>query len=129
MGDNRSNMTQEALINIKMIKQYGYQEFFKDQIKKLLDGEIKIRFLIANNLILVKFISGFLPALMSSLSLAIFISYGYKLDLAQTIEILMLFKQAQEPIQTCLFELKDIYLKRQIATRILNLFMETKEIK
>lgn len=57
----------------------------------------------ANALILLKFIGKFLPALMSSVSLVIFISQGFKLDLASTIEILMFFKQAQEPLESCLF--------------------------
>lgn len=39
----------------------------------------------ANALILLKFIGKFLPALMSSVSLVIFISQGFKLDLASTI--------------------------------------------
>ena len=95
----------------------------------MLDSEIKIRFSIANALIMIKFIGQFLPALMSSLSLVIFISQGFKLNLAQTIEILMLFKQAQEPLTTCIFSLRGIYKQRQICTRILKLFLEIKEIK
>lgn len=85
-------MTQETLLNIKMIKQYGLQLFYKGEIKKIREGEIKIRFDMANALIFMKFIKSFLPALMSSVSLVIFISQGFKLDLASTIEILMFFK-------------------------------------
>ena len=83
----------------------------------------------ANALIYMKFMKSFLPALMSSVSLVIFISQGFKLDLASTIEILMYFKQTQVPAESCLFQLRDIYRKRLIATKVLNLFMDTKEIK
>jgi len=122
-------MTQETLLNIKMIKQYGLQLFYKGEIKKIREGEIKIRFDMANALIFMKFMKSFLPALMSSVSLVIFISQGFKLDLASTIEILMYFKQTQVPAESCLFQLRDIYRKRLIATKVLNLFMDTKEIK
>lgn len=33
MRDQRHTMTQETLLNIKMIKQYGLQQFYKGEIK------------------------------------------------------------------------------------------------
>jgi len=53
----------------------------------------------ANALILVKFIGEFLPAVMSSVSLFFLMRSGFKLELAQTIEILTLFRQSKEPLE------------------------------
>jgi len=129
MRDRRHNMTQETFLNIKMIKQYGLQLFYKNEIKKIKEDEIKIRFDLAQSLVFGKFLGMFLPSIMSSLSLAIFFSQGYQLDLASIIEILILFNHVKEPMEACIFNLRSTYKGRQISLQVFSLFMSTKEMK
>ena len=56
MRDRRHNMTQETFLNIKMIKQYGLQLFYKNEIKKIREDEIKIHFDMAQLLVFGKFL-------------------------------------------------------------------------
>jgi ABC-type bacteriocin/lantibiotic exporter with double-glycine peptidase domain len=92
LKEKRLNLTTEAFENIKTIKFYGWDEYFKSQIHEFRTKEIENGQRISNIYLILHFVWNFLPNLMSSLSFIIFLSLGNNFSLPDVMEMLMLFE-------------------------------------
>lgn len=92
LHEKRMNLTSESFENIKTIKFYGWDEYFKKEILKYRSKEIENGQRISDIYLVLSFVWNFLPNLMSSLSFIIFLGLGHSFELAEVMEMLMLFE-------------------------------------
>lgn len=92
LHEKRMNLTSESFENIKTIKFYGWDEYFKKEILKYRSKEVENGQRISNIYLILTFVWEFLPNLMSSLSFIIYLGLGHSFELAEVMEMLMLFE-------------------------------------
>lgn len=92
--EKRMNLTSESFENIKTIKFYGWDEYFKKEILKFREQEIKNGQRISNIYLILSFVWNFLPNLMSSLCFICYLGFGtgHKFELPDVMEMLILFE-------------------------------------
>ena len=96
-SEKRSIMITESINNIRLIKQYGWDKFFYEKVVSLKTQEFAIRDHRDNMYMLLEFMWRFLPELMSSVSFIIYISFGNRITLADSMQILLVFGMIRGP--------------------------------
>ena len=94
LNEKRMNLTSESFENIKTIKFYGWDEYFKKEILELRKKEIENSQRISNIYLVLQFVWNFLPNLMSSVCFICYLGLtsDRKFELPDVMEMLILFE-------------------------------------
>lgn len=91
-------MTHESLNNAKFLKLYNWDSFFKEEVykykKESLEREIKME----KYYLILTFVWCFFNDILSQISFAAYFGFGYTMNLAQALEIMMLFDKIRGPL-------------------------------
>lgn len=96
--EKRLTLTTETFESIKTIKFYGWDESFMNKILGFRENEIKASEKIAQIQGILSFLWRFLPNLMSTLSIIIYIGRGENLKLSDAMEMVAIFNWIQGSI-------------------------------
>lgn len=91
-NERRVMLASESFQNIKTLKLYGWDEYFKEEILKLRAKQTAQHNRIRNSLLPISFMWSFLPNLMSTVSFAVFFAFGNSLELSSALEMMILFQ-------------------------------------
>lgn len=94
LNEKRMNLTSESFENIKTIKFYGWDEYFKKEILSLRKKEIENGQRISNIYLILSFVWNFLPNLMSSVCFIFYLGFtsNRQFELPDVMEMLILFE-------------------------------------
>lgn len=96
INEKRIMLSSESFKNIRTLKFYGWDSYFKNEIIRLRDKQTQAKHELKSYHLTLSFIWTFLPNLMSALSFSIFIAFGNTLDLSQALEMLILFDMLRD---------------------------------
>lgn len=132
LHEKRMNLTSESFENIKTIKFYGWDEYFKKEILKFRQKEIENGQRISNIYLILSFVWNFLPNLMSSLCFICYLGFGVgsKFELPDVMEMLILFewirgalhhalnmRQQIADLQICIRRIQDYLAQDEVSVQ------------
>jgi ABC-type multidrug transport system fused ATPase/permease subunit len=88
--EKKNNMTNETFESMKTIKLYGWDNYFKREILKLMEEERDAEEKIENTYRMLHFMWEFLPRMIAPVTFFIFMSFGYSINFTNMMEVIML---------------------------------------
>lgn len=96
--EKMGRLTDASLNNAKFLKFYNWDDFFKKEVEETKKEEIKRSVIMERYYIILTFMWIFFNDILSQVSFAAYFGFGYSLNLAQAMEILLYMDKVRGPL-------------------------------